>query len=146
MIFRSQANCSNIQAAVLPLKLALSLCFVNLWYIYIYKKNFQPVSAVVFFALHLWDFPTWRLINAEQSPPQDDALSNLSNHIFAKAATCIQACECSRQPTERPTVRRTETQSCAPSDPLCYVLWMSYVSLFPSVTNAAGHGKIRLAS
>lgn len=33
-----------------------------------------------------------------------------------------------------------------PPDLLCCVLWMSYVSLFPSVTNAESHGTVALPS
>lgn len=74
--------------------------------------------------------------------PSNVILCSISNHIITEAAS---RCERASPDTERAAGKQTETQSCAPSDPLCCVLWMSYVSLSP-VTNAAGNRMIRLAS
>lgn len=67
MIFRSQANCSNIQAAVLLLKLALSLCFVNLWYIYIYIKKifnpFRPLCSLLYIC-EIFQLEDWSTLSS----------------------------------------------------------------------------------
>lgn len=127
---------------MLALKLALSFFF-------------QPVRCVfmffflcVFFFCFCEVFPTRRMISAEQSASHDDALPfllgyNLFHHISAKAATCIQACECAHPYTARPTVGQADRQKHSHAPPLTlravFSGWvMSHCSLLSLLQQAIG--------
>lgn len=110
---------------------------------------FQPVLSVVFFLFVCFCevFPTWRMISAEQSSSQADALPFLLGynllHHYAKAATCIQACVCAHPYTERPTLGQADRQKHSHVPPLTlhavFSGWvMSHCSLLSLLQQAIG--------
>lgn len=133
VISSSQARCSNIQTAEswLPTS-ALSVPDMNT-----FICSLLCISVIF-----------RRPITVEQPPVQDDGLPfslgrNLSKHIFTKAATWSQACECAERRRERPTVGQTEIYSCAPLT-FCAVFsgWvMSHCSPLSLMQRATGRSR-----
>lgn len=120
-------------------KPAPNVCSVSLWHARFY----------LFFALHFGDFPETHHRRAASSagwwapvlPGTRSVWAHLRRGCHLKSGVWV----C--RETQREANSRTDRDLfMCPPDLLCCVLWMSYVSLFPSVTNAESHGTVALPS